>query len=125
MNDKKTSSNNLEGVWIVTVSPQGHPTFTDMVAIHSDGSVTINESDGRLGIGVWEKVSDARYAVTAWEYWKAEETFFQGKLNSSVELGGGGDEYRDTFTFQIFMAGNPNPIQQFSGTGTGVRMSMK
>ena len=87
--------------------------------------MTVNESDGRIGIGVWEKVSDHHYAFTVWEYWKEGEMFFQAKVSSSVELGKGGDEYSDAFKFQVFVVGNPKPVVEGSGTGAGVRMRVK
>ena len=81
--DALAAANSLEGVWNTTVSPQGQPTVTVMTTFHRDGSVTMMENDGRPGIGVWEKVSDHRYAFVVWEYWKEGETFFQAKVSSS------------------------------------------
>jgi len=123
--NSKLALNSLTGVWIVTVSPKDQPPFTSLVSFHSDGSMTANESDGRIGIGVWEKASDHSYAFTLWEYWKEGESFFQAKMSSSLELSKGGDEYNDAFKFQVFVVGNPNPVVEGSGTGAGVRMRVK
>ncbi|MBM4460803.1 MAG: hypothetical protein FJ011_24100 [Chloroflexi bacterium] len=121
------AANSLEGVWIVSVSMSGPdaPTYTAMASFHHDGSVTMMENDGRLGIGVWEKVADHRYVWTIWEYWKEGEDFLQAKVNSSLELSKGGDTYNDAVTFQAFVVGNPKPIAEGSATGAGVRMRVK
>lgn len=122
----QAAANSLQGVWIANVSPQGQPPFTSSAAFHSDGSVTMNESDGRIGVGVWEKVSDHGYAFTVWEYWKEGEAYFQAKVSSSpIELSKGGDEYSGPFTFQVYAVGNPTPIVEGTGTATGVRMRVK
>jgi hypothetical protein len=119
------ASNSLEGVWTVTVSPSGQPPFTGVTDFHRDGSVTIMENDGRLGIGVWEKVSDSRYSFTAWEYWKEGDSYLQAKISGPVELSKGNDEYSGPFTLQVLVVGNPTPIVDGSGTATGIRMSVK
>jgi hypothetical protein len=118
--------NSLQGVWFTSVSPQGEPPFSNLSAFHSDGTVAMNENDGRIGVGVWEKVSNHSYAFTVWEYWQDGETYFQAKVSSSpIDLGTGGDEYSGPFTFQVFVVGNPNPVVEGSGTATGVRMHVK
>ena len=117
--------NSLEGVWMVTVSPEGGTPFSDVTTFSHDGSVTIMENDGRLGIGVWEKVSDHSYAFTAWEYWKEEGTFFQAKISSPIDLGKGGEKYSGPFSVQIFVVGNPDPVVIAKGSATGVRMHLQ
>ncbi|MBM4460987.1 MAG: hypothetical protein FJ011_25025 [Chloroflexi bacterium] len=66
--NSKLAMNSLTGVWVVNVSPKDQPPFTSLVSFHSDGSMTANESDGRIGIGVWEEASDhampSRYGNT-------------------------------------------------------------
>jgi hypothetical protein len=101
------------------------PAYTALASFHHDGSVTMMENDGRLGIGVWEKVADHRYVWTIWEYWKEGEDFLQARVTSSLELSEGGDKYNDAVTFQAFVVGNPKPIAEGSATGAGVRMRVK
>ena len=51
------ASGTLVGSWTVTVTPEGEPSFVHAVIFCNDGTVTAMESDGRLGIGVWENFS--------------------------------------------------------------------
>ncbi len=119
----KAEANSPVGAWnvIVTVTGEGAPPpFISEMIFSSDGTVTCMESDGRLGIGVWEKISGNQYAFTMWEYYAQGGMSFQAKLRSTFTLADGKDQYDGPFFVQISIQDGPTVFEGY-GNATGVR----
>ena len=117
------ASQSMVGAWTVTVTSEGD-TFTDIAIFSSDGTVTIMESDGRLGLGVWQKLQNNRYAFSFWEYYVEDGTTFQVNITSTIELSRDKEQYTGPFFFQIYDV-DGNLIVEGPGTATGVRQPLE
>jgi hypothetical protein len=113
------AANSPVGSWTVTVTPDDGPPFTNGGIFSSDGTVTIMEADGTLGLGVWEKLSGNQYAFTFWEYYSQDGSSIQVKVSSTFKLINDKEQYVGPFSVQIF--DGINWIVVGSGTATGVR----
>jgi hypothetical protein len=115
-------SKSLVGAWTVTVTREGYPPFTDIATFSSDSTLVVMESDGRLGLGVWQKLAHESYAFSLWEYYVEDGTTFQVKLTSTIELSKDKEQYTGPFSVLVYVVGIPDPVGEGSGTATGVRM---
>lgn len=119
------AANSPVGSWIVTVTVGNEQPFVTISAFSSDNTMTVMENDGRLGLGVWQKLSGRRYAFTFWEHSTTPDgAILTIKLNSTIELSADKEQYTGPFTLQVF---TPDGIQVGSGVGnaTGVRMHVE
>ncbi len=113
------------GTWIATVTLEGQPTFVTVAAFSSDNTLTIMEDDGRLGLGVWERLSDRRFAFTFWEHsTNPDGAILTIKLNSTIELSADKEQYTGPFSIQIFIP-DGTQVGEGGGTATGVRMHVE
>jgi hypothetical protein len=112
----------LVGTWTVTVTPEGGTPFIDGMIFSSDGTTTVMEQDGYLGVGVWEKLSNNRFAFSFWESYLENDALITSKVSSTVELSGK-DQYSGPFNFQIFS--NGELLVQGTGAATGVRQHVE
>ena len=117
------AAKSLVGAWIVTVTPEGGTPFTDGVIFSSDGTVTCMEQDGYLGIGVWEKISDNKFAFSFWESYLQDGALIKSKVSSTVELSRDNEQFSGPFHFQIYSDGNL--VVEGNGTGSGVRQHLE
>jgi hypothetical protein len=117
------ASQSMVGAWTVTVTSEGD-TFTDIAIFSSDGTVTIMESDGRLGLGVWQKLQNNRYAFSFWEYYVEDGTTFQVNITSTIELSRDKEQYTGSFSVLVYIVG-VGQVGEGSGTATGVRLHIE
>jgi hypothetical protein len=113
-------ANSPVGSWKVTVSPEGGLPFTDGAVFSSDGTLTIMEADGVVGLGVWEKVSGNQYAFTIWEYYLDDGTFIQAEVRSTITLDNSKEQYSGPFFFRVSDI-DGNVFAEGIGTAIGVR----
>jgi hypothetical protein len=113
------------GSWTVTVTPDGGESFADIAIFSSDGTVIVMESDGRLGLGVWQKISGNRYRFYIWEYYTEDGTSFQVKVTSTIELSSDKQQYTGPFSVEVYIAGNPEQVGGGGGTAIGVRQHIE
>jgi hypothetical protein len=111
------------GSWTVTVTPGDEPSFVDAAIFSSDGTVTIMEANGQLGIGVWEKTSHDSYAFTFWEYFGENDATIQERMSSTIQLSENGDVYNGPFSVEVYVDGKL--VGSGGGTATGVRMHVE
>ena len=121
----KAAPQSLVGSWIASVTPDGGPSFTDIIIFSSDGTATVMEGDGTLGLGVWQKLPHNRYAFSVWEYYVEDGTSLQVNVASTIELSRDKDQYSGPFTFTAYVVGNPDPVNEGSGTAVGVRLQIQ
>jgi hypothetical protein len=94
------------------------------VIFSRDGTMTVMESTGELGIGAWEKVSDHHYAFTFWEFYQQDGASVQVKISSPIELSRDGNQYSAPFSFQMVDL-QGNVLAEGRGTAIGVRMQVE
>lgn len=121
----KAAAQSPVGSWIVIVSPDGQPSFTDVVIFSSDGTITVMESDGRLGLGVWQKLPHNQYAFSLWEYFVDNGTTLQVNVTSTIELSKDKEQYTGPYSVTVYVVGNPDPVGGGTGTATGVRQHIE
>ena len=115
----------LVGSWTTTVTPEGgEPSFVDAVIFSSDGTVTAMESDGRLGIGVWRKISGASYAFNFWEFVNEGGAAMQIKISSTIQLSKDGEHYSGPFTVEVRDTAG-NLLGTGGGTASGDRQHVE
>ena len=115
----ENEANALIGSWKVTVTPDGMASFGSEAIFSSDGTVTIIEDSGAVGLGVWEKLSGDQYAFTVWEYLEQDGSMFKSKVTSKITLDNK-EQYSGPFFFE-FMTLDGYVIVSGNGTAAGVR----
>jgi hypothetical protein len=115
----KNEAKELAGSWKVTITGDGAPPITSEANFSNDGTITMIEDNGTVGIGVWEKLSGDQYAFTVWEYIEQGGSNFQAKVSSTITLDDK-DLYSGPFFFQ-FMDLDGHVLASGTGTSVGVR----
>jgi len=121
----KAATQSLVGSWMATVTPDGMPSFADIIVFSSDGTAIEMINDGRPGIGVWQKLSHNRYAFSVWEYWTGDDALlYSARVTSTIELSRDKDQYTGPFFFQVYDSAG-NLIVEGPGIATGVRQQLE
>jgi hypothetical protein len=115
-----SAANSPVGNWTGTITPEGSTSVQNGVIFSSDGTMTVMEDTGVLGLGVWEKVSGNQYAFTFWETFLQDGANLQAKVRSTIELSDDKETYSGPFHFQI-MDMDGNVLVEGTGQATAVR----
>jgi hypothetical protein len=113
------AANSPVGSWTVEVTRTGLPPFTSVVIFSSDGTLTVIEDNGTVGLGVWQKLSGNKYAFTTLEYVQQGGGNFMAKVTSTITLDDK-EHYSGPFYFQ-FMTLDGHVLADGFGTAAGVR----
>jgi hypothetical protein len=112
----------LIGTWKVTVSPDGTPSFTAYNVFTFDGnSFEFDNSNPpaaqTIAVGPWTSRGPNHYVFTEINQLFDDKGNYAGelKVRGAIELTGGGDTYKSTFSFDVF---DPAGAVVFSGKGT-------
>jgi hypothetical protein len=121
--DALAASKSMVGSWFVTVTPDEGAPFIDGAVFSSDGTAVVMENAGVIGLGVWEKLPNSRYAFSFWETYLEDGALINAKVSSTVELSADKEQYSGLYNFQVYADGNL--VAEGSGTSTGVRQHLE
>lgn len=118
------AGNSLVGTWNGVITPDGAPSAKNVAIFSSDGTLTLMEGSGVVGLGVWEKVSGNQYSFTIVEYFLEEGANFQAKVRGVASINEDKESYTGPFHFQISDL-EGNVLQEGTGVATFVRMHVE
>jgi hypothetical protein len=113
------------GSWVVTIQAEGQPTTTEVVAYHSDGTMTVARNGGSA-IGVWKKTSRDSYAFTVWGLLDPDlaPPLYRAKVVGKIQLSKDGEQYTGSFTAYLYDQ-DGNLLFPSAANVTAVRMHVE
>ena len=113
-------ANSPVGMWTGTITLEDGTTQKVGVIFSSDGTMTVMEESGALGLGVWEKVSGNQYRFTFWEYAQQDDAMLTSRVRSTIELSDDKEQYTGPFDFQL-SGPDGSVLAEGAGSATFVR----
>jgi hypothetical protein len=99
-----TEAHSLAGSWVVTVKPDGAPSFVNYTAMHSGGRVVTSNETGKAAIGEWVRVGGNQFAVTFMGFDVADGQTIGYKVRGTLELSQDAERMMGPFVTDIFDA---------------------
>lgn len=119
--NQSSQAGKLEGLWEVTVMPNGQPPVVDLATFAKDGTVVNIDPDPNLssGIGTCTRLPGDRFACS-FTHFVSDHGSPLGRLNvrAVVQV----DDASFTGPFRTDVVINGNIVQSFCGTVEGARL---
>ena len=126
--EEPAESHPFVGAWIFTVD--GFPEeFTELMAIHADGTLQETATDGTTGIGSWEATGPDSFNLTFNSLsltgdGSIEGSFAMGTIRAAGEVSEDGQSFTAEFTLEL--TGEGAPAGEFGpGSVTGTRINVE
>jgi hypothetical protein len=113
-------ANSPLGMWTGTITLEDGTTQKVGVIFSSDGTMTVMEESGALGLGVWEKATGNQYRFTFWEYTQQDDAKLTWRVRSTIERSD--DKEQFSGPFDVHLSGpDGSIIAEGAGSATFVR----